>query len=115
MASQILERSRAELAIRRSAFAEVFKHHNFRCAPGAPYGWLELPEHWTAARFTQSLAARKVRVTPGMAFDLNPTNNARHIRVCFGHPRALWQTRKAFDTIAELMVERDEEDFTPVA
>ena len=115
LASQILERARTELAIRRNAFAEVFKNHNFRCAPGAPYGWLELPVHWNAARFTQSLAARKVRVSPGMAFDLAPSSNSHHIRVCFGHPRALWQTRKAFDTIAALMLERDDEDFTPVA
>lgn len=115
LASTILERTRQELASRRALFMEVFKGHAFRCAPGAPYAWLELPPHWHPARFAQALAMRKIRVTPGTTFELGPNPQSKHIRVCFGHPRVTWQTRQAFESILDLMGEHEDYDYTPVA
>lgn len=115
IASAILERSRFELALRREQFLEIFKGENFKCSPGAPYAWLELPAFWNGARFNQALLARKVRITPGNAFELNVNASSRHIRVCFGHPSDQIQTRQAFEKIADLMQNPEEDDFTPVA
>ncbi len=114
-ASTILTRSRNELAARRAAFVDIFKGLPWRCEPGAPYAWVELPEAWSAGRFTSALAARQVRVTPGTSFNLTPAKPSRHVRVCFGGPQSGHLTRKGFEIIRELMNSEPEDDFTPVA
>jgi DNA-binding transcriptional MocR family regulator len=115
LASNILERTRAELAARRNLFLEVFKDQVFRCAPGAPYAWLQLPKHWQPARFAQALSQHKIKVTPGSLFELVPGSHGQHIRICFGHPKVGWRLREAFETIREMMDDHDFDDFIPVA
>jgi DNA-binding transcriptional MocR family regulator len=115
LASNILERTRAELAARRLTFMEVFSDMLFRCEPGAPYAWLQVPDQWQPSRLAFALAQRKIKVTPGMKFELEPTRSSNHIRVCFGHPKLGWKMREAFETIRDLMLEPEFEDFTPVA
>jgi DNA-binding transcriptional MocR family regulator len=115
MASQILERTRAELSARRNVFLEVFRGCDFRCAPGAPYAWLKLPEQWQPSRFAQALKQRKIRVTPGNMFELVPGTHGQNIRICFGHPKVGWRVREAFESIRDLMDGHEDEDFTPVA
>ena len=114
-ATDILIRTRQELAARRSQALEILGSERFRCAPAAPYGWLELPEQWTASRFTQALLARKIKVTPGHAFDLAPSGPSRHVRVSLGGPKSSLRARQALDVIAELLHQNDEDDYTPVA
>lgn len=115
-ADAVLTRSRNELAARRNSFLEIFKGAKFRCEPGAPYGWLQLPAHWTATRFASALAARNVRVSPGAAFHLGPAMPpGNHVRVCFGGPNTGLQARRGFELIRELMNESPDDDFTPVA
>jgi DNA-binding transcriptional MocR family regulator len=114
-ASDILSRTRQENAIRRAQAIGIFGSERFRCAPGSPFGWLELPEHWTGSRFAQNLLARKIRVTPGNAFDLAPSGPSRHVRVTFGAPSSSTRARQAFEAIAELLQEHEEDDYTPVA
>jgi DNA-binding transcriptional MocR family regulator len=115
LATSILNRTRNELASRRATFMEVFKDTKFRCEPGAPYAWLELPEHWSAGRFASSLMAKRIKVSPGTMFNIDRTTPSRHIRVCFGNPQSGWRSRQAFETIRTLMNEPDDDDFTPVA
>jgi DNA-binding transcriptional MocR family regulator len=115
IATTILDRTRMELANRRAAFMDVFKSEKFRCEPGAPYAWLQLPENWGAARFASTLLTKRIKVSPGSLFQLNRNAPSNHIRVCFGNPQSGWQTRKAFETIYAQMHEHDEEEFTPVA
>ncbi len=114
-AQTIMTRIRNEFAARRDVFLEVFKGHNFRCEQAAPYAWLELPEGWTAGRFSTLLASRGVKVTPGNAFRLGSQGSSRHIRVCFGHPQRVLQIRRAFESIRALIDQRDDDEFTPVA
>ncbi len=115
MASSILERTRSELAVRRNVFLEVFKGQSFRCAPGAPFAWLQLPPQWQPSRFAQALKQRKIKVTPGQLFELLPGTTSQNIRICFGHPKVGWRLREAFETICDLMQDQDFDDFTPVA
>jgi DNA-binding transcriptional MocR family regulator len=115
IAMSILARTRNELASRRSAFMEVFKECEFRCEPGAPFAWLELPQHWASGRFASTLATRRVKVSPSAIFQLGNHPPSRHVRVCFGNPQSGWKTRQAFESIRSLMDEHDEDDFTPVA
>jgi DNA-binding transcriptional MocR family regulator len=115
LAEGILNRTRNELASRRETFISIFKGTSFRCEQGAPYAWLQLPEHWSAARFASTLLAQRIKVSPGSIFHLTPRNTSRHIRICLGSPQSNWNLRKAFETIRALMHEHDEDDFTPVA
>ncbi len=115
LATSILTRTRNELASRRATFMEVFKDTKFRCEPGAPYAWLELPESWSAGRFAATLMAKRIKVSPGTLFNLDRNAPSRHIRVCFGNPQSGWRSRQAFETIRTLMNEPDDDDFTPVA
>jgi DNA-binding transcriptional MocR family regulator len=115
MAQTILERSRSEIESRRNLFMELFKDYTFRCEPGSPYAWLQLPEQWGANRFTQALAARNIRVTPESAFDITGSGKDRYIRVCFGGPRIGWQMRRAFEDMIEVMQGAEQDDYTPVA
>ena len=100
MASAILTRVRNELAARRNVFLQVFKGTSFRCEPGAPYAWLELPEQWQAGRFVRALAARRVRVTPGSAFLLDGSAAAAAMCAFASAARIGVQTRKALRTHA---------------
>ncbi len=115
IATTILDRTRHELAARRATFMEVFAGCTFRCEPGAPYAWLELPDYWTAPRFASALLAQRIKVSPGSLFQLNRNIPSRHIRVCFGNPQPAWQNRKAYETIRDMMMNSDEDEFTPVA
>lgn len=115
IASTILIRTRNELSARRAAFIEVFKNQKFRCEPGAPYAWLELPEHWTPGAFVSALLQRRVRVTGGTAFQMGARLPSRHVRVCFGHPNSGWHSRSGFEIIRDLMQEEPDDDFTPIA
>jgi DNA-binding transcriptional MocR family regulator len=115
VAQTILERSRSELENRRNLFMEIFKDRDYRCEPGAPYAWLKVPEPWSANRFTQSLATRKIKVTPESAFDVLGSGGDNHIRICFGGPRVGWQMRQAFEDVAALMQGSEQDDYTPVA
>jgi aspartate/methionine/tyrosine aminotransferase len=87
----------------------------FRCEPGAPYAWLQLPEMWSAGRFASTLLAQRIKVSPGTLFQLNRNVPSQHIRVCFGNQQPSWQNRKAFEIIRNMMVHADEDEFTPVA
>jgi DNA-binding transcriptional MocR family regulator len=115
IASNILDRTRAELAARRNVFMEVFKDEAFRCSPGAPYGWLHLPPQWHPVRFAKAMAQHKIKVTPGNFFELEPKASSQHIRICFGHPKMTWRVREAFELIRDVMHDHDMDDFTPVA
>ncbi len=114
-ADDILTRNRNELAVRREGFLETFKGHDVRCAQGAPYAWLKLPERWSANRFAALLASRNVKVTPESAFHLGGSVPGNHIRVCFGDSSPTFVTHRAFDVIRDVMAENPEDEFTPVA
>jgi DNA-binding transcriptional MocR family regulator len=114
-ASDILARTLQENAVRRAQAISILGTERFRCAPGAPFGWLELPEHWSGARFAQSLLSHKIRVTPGNAFDLAPSGPSRHVRLTFGAPFSSHRARQGFEIIADLLQQHEEDDYTPVA
>ncbi len=111
----ILIRIRNEFEARRAAFMDVFKDCDFRCGSAAPFGWLKLPPHWNAGRFTSTLSQRGVRVTPASAFNLASGAANGHVRVCFGQPASVAQVRAGCDIIRSLMNETPEDDFLPVA
>jgi DNA-binding transcriptional MocR family regulator len=113
--SQILARGVDELMHRRQLFMQVFKDYTFRCQPGAPYAWLELPTHWTPSRYAQALMTRKIRITPSHAFELTPGQPSRHVRVCFGGPGHTGNLRTALETAETVLRQAEEEDFFPVA
>jgi DNA-binding transcriptional MocR family regulator len=113
-ADEILKRIHQELAARRDIFLSLFKGKSYRCEQGALYAWLQLPDYWSAPRFTAALATRRIKVSPGSLFHLTPKNSTHHIRICFGAPNSTAKIRHALEVIRNLIDQHDE-DFTPVA
>jgi DNA-binding transcriptional MocR family regulator len=116
-ANNILARSINDLSHRRQLFMQVFKDHAFRCQPGAPYAWLQLPAHWTPTRYAQALLAQKIKITPSHAFQLMPMQGegSRSVRICLGAPDHSGHLLVALETAEKLLGAADEEDFIPVA
>jgi DNA-binding transcriptional MocR family regulator len=115
IAENLLRRIVTELAIRRAIFQDIFKNVPYRCEPGAPYAWLPLPEHWSAARFANELRAKDIKVTPGSSFSLSGRAQDRAVRVSFGHVHSRDDLRRAFAQISQLFHEKPQVDLMPVA
>jgi DNA-binding transcriptional MocR family regulator len=93
----------------------VFSQHTFSCEPGAPYGWLTLPEHWSPLRFVSTALARNIKLTPGPAFSFGPQAKDHAVRISFGQPATVQELKNALLKIRDLMEQDPEDDFTPVA
>ncbi len=113
-ALSILTRTRNELAARRAFFLEIFKDARHRCEPGAPFAWVEVPDHWQGNNFAAALSARNIRVSRGSAFNLQPYQKSRHIRICFGGAASHTVLRQGLESIRSLMSVPPTDDYTPV-
>ena len=115
VADHIMRRVVGEMAARRNIFREVFSKHTFICEPGAPYGWLSLPSHWSPLCFASAALSHNIKITPGSAFSFGPQALDHGVRICFGPPATAHDLRGALVKIRDLMGEDPEDDFTPVA
>jgi DNA-binding transcriptional MocR family regulator len=115
LASDILTRTCNELAARRDVFLSLFKGCEFRCAQGALFAWLKLPDPWTATAFAGAAFSRQVKVTGGTAFALGEDRQADRVRVCLGGPGRGYRVRQGLEIIRSLLNEPPEELFTPMA
>lgn len=121
IAEHLMGRVIAEMAIRRKIFCEVFSQHKFSCEPGAPYGWLTLPEHWSPLRFASAALSHNIKLTPGPAFSFGsassfgPQAKDHAVRISFGQPATAQELKNALLKIRDLMEQDPEDDFTPVA
>jgi DNA-binding transcriptional MocR family regulator len=115
-ADEFLVRVQENLAQSRAQFLEVFRNFHFKCEPGAPFAWLELPEGWTGQRLASNLRARRIAITPGNSFDLADQNNApRHVRISFSGAQGTWNARTVFEEIRAVIDEGEDDLFRPVA
>jgi DNA-binding transcriptional MocR family regulator len=115
IAEHLMRRVIGEMGARRSIFREVFSKHAFKCEPGAPFGWLTLPGHWSPLRFASKALSQNVRIIPGPAFSFGPQARDHGVRICFGAPATGQDLREALVKIRDLMGGDPEDDFTPVA
>ncbi|MBZ0261122.1 MAG: PLP-dependent aminotransferase family protein [Hyphomicrobiales bacterium] len=115
IAEHLMRRVIGEMGARRSIFREVFSRHAFKCEPGAPFGWLTLPGHWSPLRFASKALSHNVRIIPGPAFSFGPQARDHGVRICFGAPATGQDLREALLKIRDLMGGDPEDDFTPVA
>ncbi len=115
IAEHLMRRVIGETATRRNIFREVFSQHGFSCEPGASYGWLNLPNHWSPLRFVSAALSHNIKITPGSAFSFGPQAKDHGVRICFGSPATAHDLRGALLKIRNLLGEDPEDDFTPVA
>jgi DNA-binding transcriptional MocR family regulator len=114
-ADRILAAIIAENAARRDMAIDIFRGRNFSCAPGAPYLWLRLPEHWPPGEFARAALERGVRLTPGTAFAMARRADDHGVRVCFGGTATRPQLGSALHTINSLLEEAPDVCFAAVA
>jgi DNA-binding transcriptional MocR family regulator len=115
IAEHLMGRVIAEMALRRNIFREVFSYRTFSCEPGAPYGWLSLPTHWSPLRFASAALSHNIKITPGPAFSFGPQSKDHAVRICFGQPSTAQDLKNMLVKIRDLMEQDPEDDFTPVA
>ena len=115
IAEHLMKRVIGEMATRRNIFREVFARHTFSCEPGAPYGWLSLPAHWSPLRFASAALTHNIKLTPGPAFSFGPGSRDHAVRICFGQPATAQELKNALLKIRDLTEQDPEDDFTPVA
>lgn len=114
-ADRILTAIIAENAARRDMALEVFRGQAIQCAPGAPFLWLKLPEHWTPGEFTRAVLAQGVKITSGTAFAMDRRADDRGVRMCFGGSVTRQQLRSAFTTVNAMLHENPDDSFDMVA
>ena len=115
IAEHLMGRVIAEMAVRRNIFREVFSYRTSGCEPGAPYGWLSLPIHWSPLRFASAALSHNIKITPGPAFTFGPKAKDHAVRICFGQPATAQDLKRTLLKIRDLMEQEPEDDFTPVA
>lgn len=114
-ADKVLQAIIAENAARRDIAREVFRGRTFRCAPGAPFIWLHLPDHWQPGEFARAAHDRGVRVSPGTAFAIDRRADDRAIRICFGGAIGRDGLRAALVAVSALFDEVPDDRFHHVA
>jgi DNA-binding transcriptional MocR family regulator len=115
VADEILAANIAENAARRELALAHFRGRDFRCAPGAPYLWLKLPERWRPAEYAQAALAHGIRVTPGSAFAIDRRADDQAARLCFGGAPTRAELGQAFGRLNALLDEEPGEEFHSVA
>lgn len=115
LADRILTRVQRELSARRSIFQQVFSSADYRCEPGSPHAWVNLPPQWTGTRFASEAMSRQIKVTPGSIFGFGSKRPDRSFRLCFGQPENAETLHAALISLRELMEEQPADDFTPIA
>lgn len=103
IAEHLMRRVIGEMGARRSIFREVFSRYAFKCEPGAPFGWLTLPGHWSPLRFASKTLSQNVRIIPGPAFSFGSESRDHAVWICFGAPATGQDLREALLKIRDLM------------
>ena len=114
-ADKIMSAVIAENAARRDIAREVFRGKGFRCGPGAPFIWLQLPDQWQPGDFARAAQDRGVKVSPGSAFAIDRRADDRSVRMCFGGRADRNGLRAAFATVNALLDENPDDRFHHVA
>jgi DNA-binding transcriptional MocR family regulator len=114
-AERILTDIRNELSIRRLIALNVLGARNPKCAPGAMFLWLPVPEQWRPGDLARAAHARGVTVTPGSAFSVGRRANDRAIRICFGLPRSREALKEGLQKIDRLLDEEPAENYRALA
>jgi DNA-binding transcriptional MocR family regulator len=114
-AGKILAAIIAENAARRAMALEIFRGRDFRCAPGAPFMWLKLPEQWRPGEFVRTAQDRGVKVSPGTAFAVDRRADDQGVRICFGGQIGRVDLRSAMAGINALLEEMPADRFHHVA
>jgi DNA-binding transcriptional MocR family regulator len=114
-AERILGAIIAENAARRSVALDILARRDVRCAPGAPFLWLRLPEHWRPVEFARTARDRGIRVSPGNAFAIERRQDDQGVRICFGGRASREDLRGALTSLNGLLDEMPGDEFHSVA
>lgn len=102
-ADATVERKRRESARRLDLAKTVLHGLRLHTAVAAYHTWLELPDRWTSAGFTEEARRRGVEVTPMESFATGDGSGIQAVRVCLSAPRSLDSLRMGLERLREIL------------
>ena len=104
-AETVLAARRQEAAARGALAHEILGDRQLDCAPGALYGWLQLPDPWRANDFAAAAESRGVKVTPAESFAVERRETPHAVRLCLGPPSSRQELRNGLEVLESLLRE----------
>ncbi|EIG61363.1 PLP-dependent aminotransferase family protein [Bradyrhizobium sp. WSM1253] len=101
---ELLRERRVQALERYRVFLDVFPKAERLQFP-AFYGWLPLPQEWSADQFTAAARARGILVTPRIASAVGETEPGA-VRICLGAPKDTNELSNALQTLDDILRRR---------
>ncbi|EIG61166.1 PLP-dependent aminotransferase family protein [Bradyrhizobium sp. WSM1253] len=98
---ELLRERRLQALERYRAFLDVFPKAERLQFP-AFYGWLPLPQGWSADQFAVAARARSILVTPRIASAVGDTEPGA-VRICLGAPKNLKELSDVLQTLYDIL------------
>lgn len=98
---EILHERRLQARERYQVFLDVFPNASKLHFP-AFYGWLPLPEGWSADQFAATARGRGILVTPRIASAVGDVDPGA-TRICLGAPRDLFELSDVLQTLRDIL------------
>lgn len=103
-ADRILSEIRREMAVRRSAAAEILP--GVGPAEGSLHLWMRLPPPWRPGEFVTAAQARGVRLSPTGIFTTHAGPEPGAVRICLSGADTLEETRRGLEVLGHLLALR---------
>ena len=100
---RIIEKKRAELALRASLLYELLDNDRITYCDGNMFAWISLPSHWTPKNITKACANLGVTIMPADKFVVGSQAPLSHIRISLSAANTTLTFKKGLSILAELI------------
>ncbi|WP_167958990.1 aminotransferase-like domain-containing protein [Anaerosporobacter faecicola] len=103
LVDSIIEKKRAELALRSSLLNQYLDSSSLTYCQGNMFAWYKLPDKWTPKAFTKACSKRGITVMPAYKFVVGSKAKLTHIRISLSAAETMEDLQKGLQIIAELL------------
>lgn len=99
----IIEKKKAELALRESILYEIINNELITYSKGNMFAWIKLPSYWTPKTITEACASLGVTIMPADKFVVGSQAPLNHIRISLSAVDTSLIFRKGITILADLI------------
>lgn len=99
----IIEKKRAELALRSSILYELLDNNRITYCEGNMFAWITLPNYWTPKTLTEACAKLGVTIMPADKFVVGSQSPLSHIRISLSAADTSLTFKKGLKVVADLI------------